>query len=298
MRFPIVEPALGGSARTIGARTFDFSRQVAVMGIVNRTVDSFYDHGATFALDRAVGAAQQAVADGADWVDIGAVPFSPLAQKVDERGERERLLPAVEAVRAGTDAVISVDTFRASIAREALRAGADAVNDTSGLHDPEMARVVADAGATLVITHSRAAPGEQLARPRYADVVAEVAAFLAERAGYAMARGVAAERIVVDPGHDLNKNTRHSLELTRRLGELAALGFPLLASVSNKDFVQETLGRPAAEVRDGTLATVVMCVLAGARIVRVHDVAATRSAVSMVESVLGWREPVSTRHNL
>jgi dihydropteroate synthase len=298
MRFPTVEPELGDPVRTIGARTFDFSRQVAVMGIVNRTVDSFYDRGATFALDKAVGAALQAAEYGADWIDIGAVPFSPIAEPVDERDELDRLLPVVEAVRAGTDAVISIDTFRAEVARQALRAGADAVNDTSGLHDPDMASVVADAGATLVVTHSRAAPGRELARPHYDDVVAEVGAYLLDKAGQAVAAGVAKDRIVVDPGHDLNKNTLHSLELTRRLGELAVLGFPLLASVSNKDFLQETLDLPRDDVAEGTLATVVFCVLAGARIVRVHDVRAVRRAVTMTEAVLGWRRPAVLRHNV
>jgi dihydropteroate synthase len=299
VRFRIVDPELGDPVRTIGARTFDFSRQVVVMGIVNRTVDSFYDHGATFALDKAVAAAQRALAQGADWVDIGAVPFSPLAARVDERTELERLLPVVEAVRAGTDAVISVDTVRAEVARRALLAGADAVNDTSGLHDPTMARVVADVGATLVVTHSRAAPGRPLVRPRYDDVVAEVAAFLLDRATYAVEHGVAKDRIVIDPGHDLNKNTMHSLELTRRLGELSTLGFPLLASVSNKDFLQETLSRPAAELTEGTVSAVVLCVLAGARIVRVHDVAAVRAGLGVVETVLGWRPPAGVlRHNM
>jgi dihydropteroate synthase len=299
MRFPIVDPELGDPVRTIGARTFDFSRQVAVMGIVNRTVDSFYDRGATFALEKAVAAALRAVADGADWVDIGAVPFSPLAAEVDERAELARLLPVVEAVRAGTDAVISVDTYRAEVARRALQVGADAVNDTSGLHDPDMAGVVADAGATLVVTHSRAAPGEPLRRPHYGDVVAEVGAFLLDRAACAVEQGVAKDRIVIDPGHDLNKNTLHSLELTRRLGELSTLGFPVLASVSNKDFVQETLGRPVEELTEGTVAAVVMCVLAGARIVRVHDVAAVRAGLGVVEAVLGWRPPVGVlRHNV
>jgi dihydropteroate synthase len=294
----VVRPVLGDPVRRIGARVFDFSRQVAVMGIVNRTVDSFYDRGATFALDKAVEAARRAVAAGADWVDIGAVPFSPLAQKVDERSEIDRLVPVVEAVRAETDAVISVDTFRAAVAREALKAGADAVNDTSGLHDPDMPAVVAASGATLVITHSLAAPGEPLPRPSYRDVVAEVRAFLVERAAYARARGVPADRIVLDPGHDLNKNTRHSLELTRRLGELAVLGCPLLAAVSNKDFVQESLDLPLDGLTEATLATVVMCVLQGARIVRVHDVAAVSTAVRMVETLLGWREPAVARHNV
>src|SRR5690242_15011596 len=167
----MVRPVLGDPVRRIGARVFDFSCRVAVMGIVNRTVDSFYDRGATFALEKAVEAARRAVAAGADWVDIGAVPFSPLARKVDERTEIARLVPVVEALRAETDAVISVDTFRAAVARAALAAGADAVNDTSGLQDPDMAGVVAESAATLVLTHSLAAPGEPLPRPSYGDVV-------------------------------------------------------------------------------------------------------------------------------
>jgi dihydropteroate synthase len=292
-----VVPEMGSAVRAIGGRTFDFSRQVAVMGIVNRTRDSFYDRGATFGLDAAVAAAERAVADGADWVDVGAVPFSPLAGPVSTEEEIDRLLPVVAAIRARSSVVISVDTYRAAVARAALAAGADAVNDTSGLHDPEMAATVAAAGATLVVTHSRARPGEVLARPAYRDVVAEVAAFLVERAEYAQGQGVARDRIVVDPGHDLNKNTEHSLELTRRLDELATLGYPLLASVSNKDFLQETLDRPATGVTEGTIAAVVLCVAAGARIVRVHDVAAVGAAVRVVEAVQGWRRPVRARHN-
>ena len=284
MRFPTVEPELGDPVRTIGARTFDFSRQVAVMGIVNRTVDSFYDRGATFALDKAVGAALQAAEHGADWIDIGAVPFSPIAERVDERAELDRLLPVVEAVRAGTDAVISIDTFRAEVARQALRAGADAVNDTSGLHDPDMARVVADAGATLVVTHSRAAPGRELARPHYDDVVAEVARVPARPGRAAVAAGVAKDRIVVDPGHDLNKNTLHSLELTRRLGELAVLGYPPAR-------VGVEQGLPAGDPRSPARTTSrrarwrrwCSACCAGARIVRVHDVRAVRRAVTMTE---------------
>ena len=195
--------------------------------------------------------------------------------------------------------MISVDTVRAEVARRALAAGADAVNDTSGLHDPDMAGVVAAAGAHLVITHSRAAPGVELAHPQYADVVSEVREFLAERVAYAVAEGVPTDHLVVDPGHDLNKNTIHSLELTRRLGELTTLGHPLLVSVSNKDFLQETLNRPADALTEGTVAAVVLCVLAGARVVRVHDVAAVRAGLGVVEAVLGWRPPAGPlRHNL
>jgi dihydropteroate synthase len=269
------------------------------MAIVNRTRDSFYDEGRTFALDRAVAAAERAVAEGADWIDIGAVPFSPRAREVTERDELERLLPLVDALRASTDAVISVDTVRAEVARRVLAAGADAVNDTSGLHDPDMAGVIAAADAHLVITHSRAAPGVELVRPEYADVVSEVREFLAERVAYAVAEGVPTDHLIVDPGHDLNKNTRHSLELTRRLSELTTLGHPLLVSVSNKDFLQETLNRPADALTEGTVAAVVLCVVAGARVVRVHNVAAVRAGLGVVEAVLGWRPPAGPlRHNL
>lgn len=292
-------PDLGASGvRRIGARTFDFHRRVAVMAIINRTRDSFYDRGATFDLEPALAAIDRALGQGADWIDIGGVPFSPVSEEVGVAEELRRVVPVVAATRARTDAVISVDTTRAQVARAAVAAGATAINDTSGLRDPALAEVAAQTGAALVITHSKAAPREPLPRPEYADVVAEVRAFLAERAAAAIGYGVRPEQIIVDPGHDLNKNTYHSLELTRRLGELADLGFPLLASVSNKDFIGETLGRPNTDLREGTLAAVVLCVLAGARIVRVHDVGATVPAVQLVEAVQGWRPPRQARHNL
>lgn len=283
--------------RRIGAHEFDFSRRVAVMGIVNRTPDSFHDRGATFALDAAVAASLRAVADGADWVDIGGVKFAPGPQLPVEE-ELDRVLPVVAAVRAASDVVISVDTFQPEVARRAIAAGANVVNDTTGLAAPAMARVVADSDATVVVAHSLARPRTPYPRPTYTDVVAEVRTFLEARVERALAAGVPAERIVVDPGHDLNKNTLHSLELTRRLGELTSLGLPLLVALSNKDFIGETLGRPQQERLPGSLAAAVMCVLAGARIVRVHDVRATVDAVRMVEAVLGWREPVSLRHNM
>ncbi len=291
-------PEMGETTRTIGRKKFNFSQQVAVMGIINRTLDSFYDKGITFEFGNALEAAEGALRQGADWLDIGAVPFSPLAQEVDERDELDRLLPLVQAVREKTDAVVSIDTFRAEVARQALNIGADAVNDTSGLHDPLMAEVVAAAGATLIITHSKAAPRERLARPRYTDVVAEVRDFLIERANFAEQRGVSRDKIIVDPGHDLNKNTWHSLELTRRLDELSTLGYPLLVSVSNKDFIAETLDLPVDELTEGTLAAIVFCIIQGARIVRVHNVAAMRSGITVVEAALGWRPPAVACHNL
>lgn len=294
---PETDLPTGGLVRRIGDRVFDFDRQVAVMAIINRTRDSFYDKGRTFALDTAVAAAQSALDLGADWIDIGAVPFSPRTVPVDAAEEIDRVVPLVQEVRRRSDAVISVDTFRTEVAAAAVEAGATAINDTSGLRDPQLADVAARSGATLVITHSLAAPRVELFRPTYDDVVDEVKAFLLSRAELAIARGVRPEQIVIDPGHDLNKNTLHSLELTARLDELAGHGFPLLASVSNKDFIAETLGLDKQELRTGTIATVTMCILSGARILRVHDVRSTVETARMVGAVLGWHPPVLVEHN-
>jgi len=283
--------------RRIGAREFDFSRRVAVMAIVNRTPDSFHDKGATFALDRAVEAALAAVADGADWVDVGGVPFGrgPVVELAEEL---ERIVPLVEAVRAASDVVISVDTFSARVAEAALAAGADVVNDTSGLWDPDMASVVAASEGHIVLTHSLTPPRTPHPSPRYDDVVRTVVDHLRSRIDIALEAGVPFERLIVDPGHDLNKNTLHSLELTRRLGELAELGAPVLVALSNKDFIGETLDRTQYERLEGSLAAAVVSIVNGARIVRVHDVRATVAAVRMTEAILGWREPAWLKHNM
>jgi dihydropteroate synthase len=294
---PFALPPLHASRRRIGAREFDFGREVAVMAIINRTPDSFYDEGRTFGLDAAVAASVEAVQAGADWVDIGGVPFAPgPALPADE--EAERVVPVIELVRAASDVVISVDTFHAEVARRSIDAGADVINDTTGLSDPELARIVADSDATLVITHSLAAPRTQYPRPTYTDVVAEVIDFLRRRVDTALAAGIPLERIIVDPGPDLNKNTLHTLELVRRLDEIAALGHPVLAALSNKDFIGETLDAPKRERLEGSLATAVAAVLAGARIVRVHEVAPTVAAMRMTEAVLGLREPAILKHNM
>jgi dihydropteroate synthase len=283
--------------RTIGRRTFDFDRQVAVMAVLNRTPDSFYDRGATWALDKALDRAEQALADGADWIDVGGVKAGPGAD-VSEAEELQRVLPVLEALRDRTDAVISVDTFRPGVARRALAAGADAVNDPSGLREPKLAEAAAEADAALVLTHTAGPPRTRPHRPAYADVVAEVATFLADRATVARAHGVDPERLVVDPGYDFHKNTFHSLELLRRLEELRALGYPLLVALSNKDFIGETLDLPLGERVEGSLAAAVVAVTKGARIVRVHQVEATVRAVRMTEAILGWRRPAATRRGL
>jgi dihydropteroate synthase len=283
--------------RTFGRRTFDFGRRAAVMAILNRTPDSFYDRGATFGFEAALAAGERALAEGADWLDVGGVKAGP-GDPVTEAEELGRVVPLVEALRGRTDAVISVDTFRAGVARRALAAGADVVNDPSGLRDPLVAEAAAEAGAGLVVMHTGGPPRTRPHRPAYADVVAEVRAFLADRVALAVRHGVAAERVIVDPGHDFHKNTFHSLELTRRLGELADLGHPLLVALSNKDFVGETLDVGLDQRLEGSLAAAAYAVAAGAGILRVHEVQATVRVVRMTEAILGRRPPAATRRGL
>jgi dihydropteroate synthase len=291
-------PELTAPVRRIGARTFDFSRRVAVMAIVNRTPDSFYDRGATFALDRAVESALAAVEAGADWVDVGGLAFSADTPLISAREELDRVLPVVEAVTAASDVVVSVDTWRPEVAEACLAAGAGVVNDTYGLRDPAMAAVVAASGATVVIAHSLGERHQHHHHPRYRDVVADVARFLREQVAAAEEAGIRPDQVVIDPGHDLNKTTVHSLELTRRLSEITAIGLPTLVALSNKDFVGETLDRERHDRLAGSLAAATLCVAQGARIVRVHDVAAHVDAVRMTEAVIGLRAPAWTRHNL
>ena len=282
--------------RQIGKRTFDFERTVAVMAVINRTPDSFYDRGATFALDRAVAAALAAADDGADWVDIGGVPFGR-GPVVTVEEEIARVIPVVEAIAAASTVVISVDTNVAAVAERAIAAGASVINDTSGLWDPRMVEVIAASDANLVLTHSVGEPRAEKPRPEYGDVVVEVIAFLRDRVGRAVAGGVPLERLIVDPGHDLNKNTLHSLELTRRFDEIVAVGLPTLAAVSNKDFIGESIDREQGQRLAGSLAAATVCIVKGARIIRMHDVRASVDAVRMTEAILGMRQPAHAIHN-
>lgn len=267
------------------------------MAIVNRTPDSFFDRGSTFAIEKALDAAVAAAEAGASFVDVGGVPFgSGPAVTLDQ--ELERIVPLVEAIHAATDVVISVDTFNAEVARQSILAGAGMINDTSGLWDPDMATVVAASEATLVVTHSIPPPRSEPPHPKYDDVVGEVVSFLTDRVARAEADGVSRDRLIVDPGHDLNKNTVHSLELTRRLEQIVAIGLPTLVAVSNKDFIGESIDREQGRRLEGSLAAAVICIMKGARIIRMHDVPAAVAAVRLTEAVLGFREPAYLRHNI
>lgn len=269
------------------------------MAIVNRTPDSFYDGGATYDAERALQRVHEVVAEGADILDIGGVKAGPGAD-VSTAEEIRRVVDFVAVVRAAyPDLVISVDTWRSEVARPACEAGADLLNDAWGGVDPSLADVAAEFGAGLVCTHAGGlAPRTPPHRIGYDDVVADVVAVTTGLAERAVRAGVRRSGIVVDPGHDFGKNTWHSLEITRRLGELVDTGWPVLVAVSNKDFVGETLDLPVDQRLFGTLGATAICAWHGARIFRAHHVAATRQLVAMVASVRGDRVPLRVLRGL
>lgn len=269
----------------MGERTYDLSTSSLVMGILNRTPDSFYDHGATFELDDLVARAEKLAGEGADVLDVGGVKAGP-GPEVSEAEEIDRVVPAVEAVRSKVGLPVSVDTWRASVAREAYAAGAVMGNDISGFSDPAYLPAALEAGAAVVATHIRLAPRVPDPDPHYDDVVAEVRSFLADRAGRARAAGIEADRIVVDAGFDLGKTARQSLELLRASGSLAELGYPLLLSASNKSFLGELFDLGIEEREDASLAAAAVGIALGCRIVRVHDVVGARRVCDAIEAVL------------
>jgi dihydropteroate synthase len=282
----------------LGRRTFG-DDELAVMAIVNRTPDSFYDRGATYALGAALDAVDRAVAGGAAIVDIGGVKAGP-GDPVDTTEELRRTAELVGAVRQShPDVAISVDTWRAEVARVLVAEGADRVNDTWGGVDPELAGVAAATGAGLVCAHAGGQrPRTRPHRVAYDDVVADVVATVTGLAEAALARGVRRDGVLVDPAHDFGKNTWHSLEVTRRLGELVATGWPVLVSLSRKDFVGETLDLPPDDRLEGTLAATAVSAWLGARVFRAHDVTATRRVLDTVASIRGTRPPAVARRGL
>ncbi|MFC7545197.1 dihydropteroate synthase [Plantactinospora sp. GCM10030261] len=273
--------------------------ELAVMAIVNRTPDSFFDRGATFAADAALRSVERAVRDGARIIDIGGVKAGPGAE-VAPAEEIRRTVATVAAVRATfPDVVISIDTWRAEVATEAVAAGADLINDTWSGFDPALAEVAARTGAGLVCSHAGGLPPRT--RPHrigYADVVAEVVATVTGLAARAVRLGVRPDGILIDPAHDFGKNTRHSLEVTRRLAELTRTGWPVLVALSNKDFIGESLDLPVDQRLEGTLAATAVSAWLGARVFRAHQVGPTRRVLDMVATIRGDRPPAVSRRGL
>jgi dihydropteroate synthase len=277
---------------TLGGLTADIGDRALVMGILNRTPDSFYDKGATFSLDDLLSRAQTLVDDGADLLDVGGVKAGP-GPAVDEAEELDRVIPTIEALHARFDLPLSIDTWRAAVAKEAFAAGAVVGNDISGFADPEYLPVAAAAGATVVATHIRLGPRIPDPEPVYDDVVDAVTTFLVERASWAEAAGIAPDRIILDAGLDLGKTAEQSLALLRASDRLLELGYPLLLSASNKTFLGVLLDLPLGERRDASVAAAALGVSLGCRVVRVHDVAAHRQACAVLAAIHAVRVPSS-----
>ncbi|MGW4905730.1 dihydropteroate synthase [Streptomyces sp. NPDC004270] len=282
----------------LGKREFA-PHEPVIMAIVNRTPDSFYDQGATFHDEPALARVEQAIAEGAAIIDIGGVKAGP-GEEVTAEEEARRIVGFVADVRRRfPEVVISVDTWRASVAEAVCEAGADLLNDAWGGVDPGLAEVAARYRVGLVCTHAgEAEPRTRPHRVTYDDVVADILRVTLGLAERAVALGVPRESVMIDPGHDFGKNTRHSLEATRRLDEMAGTGWPVLVSLSNKDFVGETLDRPLRERVIGTLATTAVSAWLGAQVYRVHEVAETRQVLDMVASIAGHRPPAVARRGL
>lgn len=255
------------------------------MGILNRTPDSFYDQGSYFDFDAFLAKAEQLVGDGADLLDVGGVKAGP-GPEVGEDEELARVVPAVEALHERFDVPLSIDTWRASVARAAYAAGAVVGNDISGFADPEYLSAAADAGAAVVATHIRLAPRVPDPEPVYADVVVEVRDFLADRAAQAEAAGIPRERIMVDAGLDLGKTESQSLQLLRASDTLVDLGYPVFLSASNKRFLGHLLGTGVTDRRDATIAAHALGVLLGCRILRAHDVRAARRTADVIAAIV------------
>jgi len=277
--------------------------QALVMAVINRTPDSFYPGARQFDVEVAAEAVARAEAEGADLVDIGGVKAGP-GDDVDVAEELRRVVPFLARIRAAhPNLLLSVDTWRAEVAEEACAAGVDLINDTWAGHDPAVAEVAAAHGAGLVCSHTGGAlPRTRPHRVRYGDspdgVVDDVLAGLTATARAAVAAGVPAESLLLDPTHDFGKNTWHGLALLRHTDALVALGYPVLMSLSRKDFVGETLDLPVNDRLTGTLAATAVAAWSGAKVFRAHDVAATRQVIDMVASIRGERPPAQAVRGL
>jgi len=272
-------------AYRLGDEVHDLTHRALVMGILNRTPDSFFDRGATFELDDLLRRAEQLIGDGADLLDVGGVKAGP-GPDVDEAEELDRVVPTIAALHDRVGVPISVDTWRASVLDAACAAGAVVANDISGFADPQYLAVAARHQASVVATHIRLAPRVPDPEPRYDNLLADVAAFLTARAEQARAAGLTADQIALDAGLDLGKTAAMSARLLGHTDPLAELGYTVLLSASNKRFLGDLLGLDLGDRRDASLAAAAYGVAHGARIVRVHDVAGTVRVCRTVEAIL------------
>jgi dihydropteroate synthase len=269
-------------------KVLDLADRTHVMGILNVTPDSFSDGGRYASTDKALARAHEMAATGADIIDIGGESTRPGARPLSEEEELQRIIPVIERLSAELTLPISVDTYKAKVAKKALEAGASIVNDISGLRfSPDMARVAADYGAAVVIMHIKGTPRDMQEHPVYADVVGEIMSYLDEGIDIAVKAGVDREKVLIDPGIGFGKTLEHNLAILERLDEFRGLGRPIVLGTSRKKFIGTVLGIPAPEERiDGTAATVALGIERGAGVVRVHDVARMTQVARMTDAIL------------
>ncbi len=265
----------------------DFASKTYIMGILNVTPDSFSDGGIYFDKARAIERAFRMAEEGADIIDIGGQSTRPGSEPVPVEEELKRTIPVIEALKGRPGIPISIDTYRAEVAKRAVEAGADMINDISGLRfDPETARVAAKAGIPVVVMHIKGTPKDMQANPVYEALIPEIMDYLREGIRLAVGAGVKEDMIVVDPGIGFGKTFEHNLEILNRLGDFTHLEKPILVGVSRKAFLGKILGgAPPSERLEGTLSAVSIAVLNGANIVRVHDVREVSKAVKVADAI-------------
>jgi dihydropteroate synthase len=268
-------------------RSFDLTEKPLIMGVLNLTPDSFSDGSRYDSVYEAVAAAEKMVADGADILDIGGESTRPGAEPVSAEEEAERVIPVIKKLAGRLNVPISIDTWKATVAKAALNAGAEIVNDISAMtFDPDMSGTIAESGAAVVLMHNRGRPTEMQKNTDYSDIVSEVMAFLDARIQAAILAGIDEERIVVDPGIGFGKDASGNMEIIRRLREFHLLNRPILIGTSRKSFIGAALNREVSERVFGTAASVAVAMMNGASIFRVHDVAAMRDTVDMVRAIM------------
>ena len=266
-------------------RYLTFGERTLIMGVLNVTPDSFSDGGLYDDADIAVERAKEMVAQGSDIIDIGGESSRPGSEPVTIDEELRRVLPVIKRLAQESDVLISIDTYKSTVAEHALKAGAHIVNDISGLNfDPEMAKVAADYGVPVVLMHIQGTPKNMQISPQYHSLISEITLYLQNSIEHAETAGVSPEKIIIDPGIGFGKTVEHNLEIIRRLKEFRCLGKPILIGTSRKSFIGKILGLPVEERIEGTVATVVSSIINGADIVRVHDVKQVQRAVKMVDA--------------
>jgi len=264
----------------------DLLSRTHIMGILNITPDSFSDGGLYLDTEKAVEHALRLADDGADIIDVGGESTRPYSQRVPLEEELKRVIPVIEGIRRYSDIPISIDTYKAEVAKRAIDAGASIVNDITALRgDPLMAEVVRDRQVPLVLMHMKGDPSNMQDNPTYDNLMEEISLFLKERAQYAISRGISEEKVIVDPGIGFGKTFEHNLEIINRLGILQELGYPILIGTSRKRFLGEILDKEPMERDIGTMATVTAAILNGANIVRVHNVKMAKDVVKVADAL-------------